>query len=328
MKINRRSLIMLASSFASSFAAMTTPGFAQEYPNRPVTIVVPAAPGGTTDFTARLLGDFLGRSMGQNFVIDNSGGASGNIGNTKVARATPDGYTLLLSYSGYQVANPHLFKSPGWDPIKSFEPVALAIKAPHVAVAKKSLPVTDLKSFVAYAKANPGKLNYASSGIGSIQHIGGEQLKQVAGLDLTHVPYRGAGPAMQDVVAGNIDIFITTPPSAVGHIQSKTIIPLALAAKERHPAMPDVPTAAEQGFPAFELVAWFALYAPAGTPQPVIDRLAKAVEAAVKSKEFGEKAAAAGAHASYLGPKELGDFTKTELEYWGKVIKSANITME
>ncbi|MGL4240720.1 MAG: Bug family tripartite tricarboxylate transporter substrate binding protein [Beijerinckiaceae bacterium] len=323
MRPTRRSLII-----AAGLAAFSGPAVAQDYPVRPVTIVVPSAPGGTTDFTARLLSDFLGKSLGQNFIVDNSGGASGNIGNMKVARAAPDGYTLLLSYSGYHVANPHLFKSPGWDPIRSFEPVALAIKAPHVAVAKKALPVTDLKSFVAYAKANPGKLNYASSGLGSIQHIGGEQLKQVAGLDLTHVPYRGAGPAMQDVVGGNIDIFITTPPSAVGHIQAKAITPLALAAKERHPAMPDVPTAAEQGFPAFELVAWFALYAPAGTPQPIVEKLAKAVEAAVRSKEFGDKAITAGAYASYLGPKELADFTRSELDYWGKVIKAGNITAE
>jgi tripartite-type tricarboxylate transporter receptor subunit TctC len=323
MLFTRRSLVL-----AASLAVLAGPGLAQEYPARPVTIVVPSAPGGTTDFTARLLGDHLTRLLGQTFVVENAGGASGNIGNAKVAKAAPDGYTLLLSYSGYHVANPHLFKAPGWDPIKSFEPVALAIKAPHVAVAKKTLPVTDLKTFVAYAKANPGKLNYASSGLASIQHIGGEQLKQVAGIDMTHVPYRGAGPAMQDVLAGNIDIFITTPPSVVAHVQSKSVIPLALAAKERHPVMPDVPTAAEQGLPGFELVAWFALYAPAGTPQPIIDKLTKAAETAVKSKEFAEKATGAGAYAAYLGPKELGEFTKAELDYWGKVIKAANITAE
>lgn len=320
---SRRSILLSALA-----GLLAMPVAAQEYPNRPVTLVVPSAPGGTTDFTARLLGDHLGKILGQTFIIDNAGGASGNIGNAKAAKAAPDGYTLLVSYSGYQVANPHLFKSPGWDPLTSFEPVALAISAPHVAVAKKSLPVTDLKSFVAYAKANPGKLNYASSGLGSIQHIGGEQLKQVAGLDMTHVPYRGAGPAMQDVLSGNIDIFITTPPSAVGHVQSKAVIPLAMAAKQRHPVLPDVPTAAEQGFAGFELVAWFAVYAPAGTPAPIIDKLAKAVEQAVKSPEFAEKARSAGAYATYMGPKELGDFTKSELEHWGKVIKAGKITAE
>lgn len=323
MSPSRRSLVL-----ASIIAVLAAPSFAQEYPARPVTIVVPSAPGGTTDFTARLLSDHLGKILNQTFIVENAGGASGNIGNAKVAKAAPDGYTLLLSYSGYHVANPHLFKSPGWDPIKSFEPVALAIKAPHVAVAKKSLPVSDLKSFVAYAKANSDKVNYASSGLGSIQHIGGEQLKQVAGINMTHVPYRGAGPAMQDVLSGNIDIFITTPPSVVGHVQSKSVIPLALAAKERHPALPDVPTAAEQGFPGFELVAWFALYAPAGTPKAIIDKLATATETAVKSKEFSDKATGAGANAVFMGPKELGDFTKLELEYWGKVIKAGNITAE
>jgi tripartite-type tricarboxylate transporter receptor subunit TctC len=315
-------------AIGAGLAGLLGSAVAQDYPARPVTIVVPSAPGGTTDFSARLISDHLGKLLNQTFIVDNAGGASGNIGNAKAAKAAPDGYTLLMAYSGYQVANPHLFKSPGWDPLKSFAPVALVLKAPHVAIAKKSLPVTDLKSFVAYAKANPTKVNYASSGPGSIQHIGGELLKQVAGIEMTHVPYRGAGPALQDVLAGNIDIFITTPPSAVGHVQAKTVIPLALAAKERHPAMADVPTAAEQGLPGFELVAWFALYAPAGTPQPIIDKLAKATQTAVASKEFADKAAGAGAYATYLGPKELDAFTKSELEYWGKVIKSANITAE
>ncbi|OYU47556.1 MAG: ABC transporter substrate-binding protein [Rhizobiales bacterium PAR1] len=323
MTISRRLFLMTA-----SLAALLPPAAAQEYPARPVTIVVPSAPGGTTDFSARLISDHFSKLLNQSFIVDNAGGASGNIGNAKAAKAAPDGYTLLMAYSGYQVANPHLFKSPGWDPLKSFVPVALVIKAPHVAIANKSLPVTDLKSFVAYAKANPGKVNYASSGLGSIQHIGGEQLKQVAGIEMTHVPYRGAGPALQDVLSGNIDIFITTPPSAVGHVQAKSVIPLALAAKERHPALPDVPTAVEQGLPGFELVAWFALYAPAGTPQPIIDKLAKAAQTAVASKEFIDKAASAGAYAAYLGPKELDAFTKSELDYWGKVIKSANITAE
>lgn len=315
-------------AIGASLAGLLCHAGAQEYPARPVTIIVPSAPGGTTDFSARLISDHLGKLLNQTFIVDNAGGASGNIGNAKAAKSPPDGYTLLMAYSGYQVANPHLFKSPGWDPLKSFVPVALVIKAPHVAIAKKSLPVTDLKSFVAYAKANPTKVNYASSGPGSIQHIGGELLKQVAGIEMTHVPYRGAGPALQDVLAGNIDIFITTPPSAVGHVQAKSVIPLALAAKERHPALPDVPIAAEQGFPGFELVAWFALYAPTGTPQAVIDKLAKATEKAVASKEFIDKAAGAGAYASFLGPKDLEAFTKSELDYWGKVIKSANITAE
>lgn len=328
MTIDRRQMLSLGSLLLGS-SLFASPAMAQEtYPTRPVTIVVPSAPGGTTDFTARLLAENLTRALGQNFIVENIGGGAGNIGNTKVANASPDGYSLLLSYSGYHVGNPHLFKSPGWDPLKSFQPVALAIKAPHVVIVRKGLPVTDLKSLIAYAKANPGKLNYASSGPGSIQHIGSEQLKQLAGIDMQHIPYRGAGPALQDLLGEKVDLFITTPPSAVGHVQAGTVKALAMAAAERHPNMKDVPTAAEAGLPGFELVAWFALYAPAGTPKAVVDRLAKATEAAVASPEFAQKAIANGAYPAFMGPDQLAAFTKTELDFWGKVISSAKIKVE
>lgn len=328
MLIDRRHMLSLFSLLMGS-SLLASPAISQStYPNRPVTIVVPSAPGGTTDFTARLLGEHLSRRFGQNFIIENAGGAAGNIGNTKVARAAPDGYTLLLSYSGFHVANPHLFKSPGWDPLTSFAPIALAIRAPHVVIVRKGLPVTDLKSLVAYAKANPGKLNYASSGNGSIQHIGAEQLKQIAGIDMQHVPYRGAGPAMQDVVSGTIDLFITTPPSAVGLVQSGAVRALAMAAGERHPSMMDVPTTAEAGLPGFELVAWFALYAPAGTPRAIVDSLAKATEAAVASPDFVQRATTNGTYAAFMNPEQLAAFTKAELEYWGKVITAAKIKVE
>jgi tripartite-type tricarboxylate transporter receptor subunit TctC len=331
MTINRRHMLLLTALSSFSFAINLIPSPVQAqaaYPTRLVTIVVPSAPGGTTDFTARLLGDHLSRSLGQNFIIENIGGGAGNIGNTKVATAPPDGYTLLLSYSGYHVGNPHLFQSTGWDPLKSFEPVALAIKAPHVMLVRKDLPVTDLKSLITYAKANPGKLNYASAGMGSIQHIGTEQLKQLAGIEMQHIPYRGAGPAMQDLVGGTVDVFITTPPSAVGHVQAGNVKALAMAGPERHPVLKDTPTATEAGLPGYELIAWFALYAPAGTPKAIIERLATASKAAVASPEFIQKATANGAYASFMGPEQLGAFTKTELEFWGKVITSAKIKIE
>ena len=327
MTIDRRTWLSLAAGGAAFLG--TKAAVAQEsYPNKPVTIVVPSAPGGTTDFTARLLGEHLQHSLGQNFIIENIGGGAGNIGNTKVARAEPNGYTLLLSYSGYHVGNPHLFKSPGWDPLKSFQPIALVIKAPHVIIVRKSLPVTDLKSLIAYAKANPGKLNYASSGPGSIQHIGTELLKQLAGIDMQHIPYRGAGPALQDIIGENVDLFITTPPSAVGHVQSGAVRALAMAANERHPSMKDVPTAAEAGLPGYELVAWFALFAPAGTPKPIVDRLVAATETAVGNQDFKQKAQTAGAYATFMGPEPLAAFTRKELEYWGKVIDTAKIRVE
>ena len=190
-----------------------------DYPSRPVTMVVPVAPGGIVDFTGRLLAEGMTRELGKQFVVENKGGASGNIGIQQVARAEPDGYTLLVAYSGYQVTNPTLFKKLQWDPIRDFTPVGLAIKAPHVVVARKDLPVNTLAELVTYAKANPGKLNYASPGNGSIPHIGGEQFKQMTGIEMEHIAYKGTGPAMIDILGGNVDLLITTPPSAAGHLR-------------------------------------------------------------------------------------------------------------
>jgi tripartite-type tricarboxylate transporter receptor subunit TctC len=301
---------------------------AQDYPSTTIKIIVPSAPGGSTDFAARLLTEKLGSLLGKPVVIENRSGASGNIGNTAVAQAAPDGHTLLMAYSGYQVANNSLFKSPGWDALKSFAPVAMVMKAPHVVLVKKDLPVSTLGELVAYGKANAGKLNYASSGSGSIQHIGGELLKKIGGFDMTHVPYRGAGPAMNDLVGGQIDLFITTPPSAVGHLQAKSVKGLAIAAPQRHPMLADIPTSAESGVANFDLTAWFAVYAPAGTPEPIIQKLAGAIETVVKSEEFKDKVKAQGAYAAFANPAELGAFTKTELDYWSDVITKAGIKAE
>jgi tripartite-type tricarboxylate transporter receptor subunit TctC len=266
--------------------SVTAPAKAQTDPARPVTLIVPAAPGGTADFTARLLADGLTKAMNVQFLVENKSGASGNLGNTAVARAAPDGHTLLISYSGFQVTNPTLYQNLAWDPLKSYAPVALAIVAPHVVLTRKNLPVRTLTEFVAFAKAQPGKVNYASSGLGSIQNIGAEQLSLLTGIKMVHVPYRGAGPAMNDLIAGTVDLFITTPPSAVGHIQAGTVNALAMASKTRHPMLPNVPTSAEAGVAGFELDAWFAVYAPAGTPAAIVTRLAGEIEKNRQEREF------------------------------------------
>jgi tripartite-type tricarboxylate transporter receptor subunit TctC len=197
-----------------------------------------------------------------------------------------------------------------------------------VVIATKKLPVRTLGELIAYAKANPGKLTYASSGIGSIQHIGGEQLKQVAGIDMVHVPYRGAGPAMNDILAGTVDLFITTPPSVVGQLAAGTVTGLALAAGERHPLLPNLPTVAEAGLPNYELVAWFGLFAPTGLDPAAKARLVPALETVVKRPEFKAKIEQQGAYASYLGPEALAQFTRDELAYWGKVIQQAGIKID
>ena len=244
-----------------------------KFPERPITIVVPSAPGGSTDFTARLIAEPLSRALGQPVVVDNKAGASGNIGNQIVAKAKPDGYTLLLAYSGFQVGNPHLFKKTGWDPIKDFAPVSMLTRAPQVLATRANLPVNNVRELIAFAKANPDKLNYASSGNGSIQHIAAELLKQMTGTSITHVPYKGAGPAVQDLLGGQVDIFITTPASVVQHIKADKLKGLAVTSNARLTSLPQVPTTREVDLKDFTLDSWFALYAPAGTPNEVVQLL-------------------------------------------------------
>lgn len=299
-----------------------------KFPDRAITIVVPSAPGGTTDFTARLIAEPLSRAMGQPVVVDNRAGAAGNIGNQWVAKAKPDGYTLLLAYSGYQVGNPHLFKKAGWDPIKDFMPVAMLTRAPQVVAARPTLPANNLRELVAYAKANPDKLNYASSGNGSIQHIAGELFKQMTGAPITHVPYKGAGPAVQDLLGGQVDLFITTPASVVSHIKADKLKALAVTSNARLSSLPLVPTTRESDLKEFTLDSWFALYAPAGTPNEVVQQLNTEIAKILVSSDVKKKAEDAGTLVDHMGPAQLGEYTRKELAYWGRVIQDAKITAD
>jgi tripartite-type tricarboxylate transporter receptor subunit TctC len=299
-----------------------------KFPERTITIVVPSAPGGSTDFTARLIAEPLSRALGQPVVVENKAGASGNIGNQQVAKAKPDGYTLLLAYSGYQVGNPHLFKKAGWDPIKDFAPVAMLTRAPQVVAARGNLPVNNLRELVAFAKANPDKLNYASSGNGSIQHIAGELFKQMTGTSLTHVPYKGAGPAVQDLLGGQVDLFFTTPASVVSHIKADKLKGLAVTSNSRLSSLPQVPTTRESDLKDFTLDSWFALYAPAGTPNEVVQQLNAEIIKILASPDVKKKAEDAGTMVEHMGPAQLGEYTRKELAYWGRVIQDAKISAD
>ncbi len=298
------------------------------WPQKPVTLVVPSAPGGTTDFTARLVADSLQRALGQPVVVDNKPGASGNIGNQFVAKARPDGHTLLVAYSGFQVGNPHLFPNAGWDPIKDFTPVVMMTRAPQVIAINGSLKANTVAELVAFAKANPGKLNYASSGNGSIQHIAGELFKQLTGTFITHIPYRGAGPAVQDLIGGQVDLFITTPASVVQHVKSGKLKALAVSSASRLAALPQVPTATEAGLKGFALDSWFALYGPAGLPADVVQTLNTEIGKILAMPDIKRRAEEAGTTVEFMSPAQLGDYTRKELEHWGKVIKSAKITAD
>lgn len=298
------------------------------YPERPITLVVPSAPGGTTDFTARLISDQLGKALGHAVVVDNKPGAAGNIGNQTVARAKPDGYTLLLAYSGYQVGNPHLFKSAGWDPIEDFTSVAMVTRAPQVIVASMSLPANNLQELIAYAKENPDKVNYASSGVGSIQHIAGELLQQVTNTKMTHVPYKGAGPAVNDLLAGTVDLFITTPASVVSHIKAGKLKAFAVTGEARVPRLSDVPTAAEAGLNNYKLDSWFAVYAPSGTPDKVVQKLNSEIEKILAMPEIRQRAEDSGTTVETMTPVELDAYTRKELDFWGNVIRSAKVSLD
>ena len=274
------------------------------------------------------MADSLQRALGQPVVIDNKPGASGNIGNQLVAKARPDGHTLLVAYSGFQVGNPHLFANAGWDPIKDFTPVAMMTRAPQVIAVNGNLKVNTLAELVAFAKANPGKLNYASSGNGSIQHIAAELFKQLTGTFITHIPYRGAGPAVADLLGGQVDLFITTPASVVQHVKSGKLKALAVSSTSRLTALPQVPTALEAGLKGFTLDSWFALYGPAGLPADVVQRLSTEIGKILALPDIKRRAEEAGTSVEQMSPAQLGDYTRKELDYWGKVIKSAKITAD
>ncbi len=324
-----RNLIGASAMLAVAGLTLATAAQAQDssYPNRPVMLVVSAAAGGTTDLAARLISEPLSKALGQSVVVDNKPGGNGTIAAQAVQRAKPDGYTLLVQYSGYHVITPLLTKS-SWDPVKDFAPVANLLSAPQVLVVRPTLPVKSLKELVAYAKANPNKLNYASSGNGSLQHVSTELLNQMAGIQITHVPYKGTGPAMTDLLGGNVDMTITTPPPLMGHIAAGKLRPLVVTSKSRLASLKDVPSAPEAGYPDLDVSSWFAMYAPAGTPKPVIDKLTTEIEKIMKSDAFRKKAEELGAEARYMNPQQLDQYQKAELQRWAKVIKSADIHAE
>ncbi|WP_051975395.1 Bug family tripartite tricarboxylate transporter substrate binding protein [Cupriavidus necator] len=328
MPARRKAVAATLAVLGTAWLAPTALAQDGSYPNRPVTLVVSAAAGGTTDLAARMISEPLAKALGQAVVVDNRPGGSGSIAAQVVARAKPDGYTLMVQYSGYHVITPLLIKNLSWDPVKDFAPVANILSAPQVLVVRPSLPVKTLKELVAYAKAHPDKLNYASSGNGSLQHVSTELLNQMAGTKITHVPYKGTGPALTDLLGGSVDLTMTTPPPLMGHIAAGKLRPLVVTSKTRLPSLKDVPSAPEAGYPDLDVSSWFAMYAPAGTPKAVIDKLTGEIEKIVRTDAFRKKAEELGAEAKYMNPQQLAQYQKAELERWAKVIKSANIHAE
>ncbi|MGE8320516.1 MAG: Bug family tripartite tricarboxylate transporter substrate binding protein [Comamonas sp.] len=297
------------------------------FPDRPLTLIVPAAAGGTTDLAARMVSQALAPVIGQSVVVDNKAGGNGNVAATQVKRAEPDGYTLLMQYSGYHVISPHLAQQSAWA-LGDFQPVANVLSAPQIIVVRAGLPVKTLAELVAYAKEHPGKLNYASSGSGSLQHVTGAVLEQQAGIRMVHVPYKGTGPALQDLLGGQVDLTFGTAPPFIPHIHSGKLRVLAVTGKQRLASLPDVPTTAEAGYPKVDATSWFALFAPAKVPQPVIDKLVADVRKVVSDPAFQKKAQEQGATADFQSPAELGAQVRRDYAQWGEVVKAANIQAE
>ena len=313
--------LALSACFVSTAYAQDT----ESYPSKPITLIVSASPGGTTDLAARMIAEPLGKALGQTIVVENKPGAAGSIAAQQLIKSRADGYTLLLQYSGFQVITPSITKV-NWDPVKDFKPVANVLSAPQVLVVKKNLPVNTLQELINYAKERPGVLNYASSGNGSLQHVTTELLNQMAGIDTVHVPYSGTGPALTDLIGGSVYFTITTPPPLLPHIQAGSLKPLVNTSNTKLKSLQDVPTASEAGLPDLLVSSWFAMYAPADTPNVIVNKLSSEIEKIMATPEYQEKAENLGATAEYMNSEQLGKYTEQELDRWKQVIESAKIT--
>jgi tripartite-type tricarboxylate transporter receptor subunit TctC len=322
MPIARRTLI------AVSLAAAASPAQAQAWPSKPVRLVVPYAPGGTTDVVARVIAEYLGQRLGQNIVIENKPGKGAMIGTALVAKAAPDGYTLLMSVISGLSISPTLYGGGDFDPMADFIHVSLASRNPSVLVVHPSFAAKSMQEYVAYAKANPEKLAFATSGAGSSNHLLGVRLQQLIGVPLVHVPYRGAGPAMVDTIAGNVPSMFDSLPSAAPHIKAGKVRALAVSSDERNPAFRDVPTMKEQGFPDLISYSWFGISVPARTPAPIVERLATEMQVVLKHPDVVKRWAEIGAEASTMSPPEFARFVQSEIDKWVPVVKASGAKAE
>jgi tripartite-type tricarboxylate transporter receptor subunit TctC len=308
---------------AMLLAALVAGALAQDYPSRPVRLIVPFPPGGSNDVVGRLVAMQLSTQLGQQVFVDNRGGAGGVIGTEACATAAPDGYTLCIISIAHAV-NPALHKL-NYDPIKSFTPISIFATGPNVLAINPTLPVNSVKELVALAKQKPGELNYASAGVGSFQHLGGELFKITAGVDIVHVPYKGGGPAMQDVISGHVKIMFSSLIQTTPFIKSGQLKALGTGGAKRSSVLPDVPTISEAGVPGYVADNWWGLAAPAGLPEALVEKLYAASQAALKSPELLAAFEREGAAPVTMTTAEFGDYIKGEIAKWGRVVKEGNI---
>jgi len=314
-----------------ALAALTTPAAAQEWPTRPVTMVVPFAAGGAFDVIARVITPRLSEILGQQVVVENVGAAAGIVGTQRVARAAPDGYNVLLGTVGTHAYNPALYKKLPYNPAADYAPVGLVAEQPMILVANKDLPVKTLPEFLAYAKANSSKIQYGSAGVGSTTHLACALVNAATGLNVTHVPYRGGGPAMADMIGGQVQYMCSNAPGALPQIQSGTIKSIALLQKERSPLAPDLASAQEQGLKDFEAISWSGLFLPKGTPAAIVTKFNRAVGEAIDSKAVQDRMHELGTTivgADRRSPDYLQKLVVGEIAKWGPPIKAAGISLD
>jgi len=294
------------------------------YPDKPIRFVVPYPPGGGTDVIARIVQDRLRAALGQSIIIDNRGGAGGSIGTEVVARSAPDGYTVLFTLSSHTI-NPAIFSKLSFDTARDFEPIGIVCSLPQILVANPQFLANTVQQLIAIAKEKPGSLAYASVGNGSPGHLAGEMLKMRTGAQMTHIPYRGGGPAVTDVVSGQVPLLWVSIPAAAQFVKQKQLKALAVSTVKRSAAFPDVPTVQEAGIPDFEVDSWYAMFVPAKTPRAIVDRLNAALNAVLKEPEIREKLLAQGSEAVGGTPEQLGAVVNAELPKWAKLVKDAGI---
>ncbi len=316
-----------AITLAVAALALAAAAHADTFPSKPLRLIVTYPPGGGADLMARLIAPNMSETLGQPVVVENKAGASGQIAASDVARSAPDGYTLMLDASSFAV-NPSLYAKLPYDPAKAFTPIAVVALFPNVLVVTPSFPAKSVHELIAMAKAKPGEIAFASSGNGSAQHLSGELFKQKAGVQMTHIPYKGGGPALNDVLGGQVPMYFANMASGLPHVKAGRLRALAITASKRSPALPDAPTIAESGLPGYEVYEWNAIFAPAGTPAPVVAKLAESIAHAMGSPDIRQRVAELGGEAPGYGPEEAARFVREQTDLWSRVVREAHITLQ
>ena len=321
-------LVFCVAALMSGLSGVSVQAQAQTFPNRPITLVIPFAPGGSTSIVGRVIADKISQLLGEGIVIDNRPGAGGTVGSKMVAKSEPDGYTILLGYTGTLAIGPSLYKNVGYDPRKDFAPIGMIGNAPSAVVVHPSFPAKSIAELIAYAKANPGKVNFGSAGVGSVNHITGEYFARSAGITLMHIPYKGTGPALTDLLGGHIPMALAPIPAVHANVTAGLLRALAVTGKTRSGLLPDVPTIAEEGLSGFEASLYYGLVAPAGTPRPIIDRLNKELRTALASDEVKKQLGLDGTEINSGSPEDYADFIDKDEKKWSDLVKASGVEQE